>query len=59
MTRSFSGGSSLIFVIIYLKPNPIFIVKQNPKRMETFHKAHIDRNGVFISVEAEQQYANT
>ena len=47
-----------IHVIIYLKYNLIFNVKQNLKRVETFRKAHTDKNSVFVTAEAEQQYVS-
>ncbi|XP_052626857.1 uncharacterized protein LOC111916108 [Lactuca sativa] len=31
-------------------------LKQNLKRVETFRKAHTDKNDVFVTTEAEQQY---
>ncbi|XP_042751660.1 uncharacterized protein LOC111909352 [Lactuca sativa] len=41
------GGSSLYRSTCY---------KKNLKRVETFRKAHTDKNGVFITAESEQQY---
>nr|KAJ0200213.1 hypothetical protein LSAT_V11C600311790 [Lactuca sativa] len=32
--------------------------KMNLKRVETFRKAHTDKNGVFITAESEQQYVS-
>ena len=47
-----------IHVVIYLKYNLIFKVKLNLKRVETFRKGHTDKNDVFVTAEAEQQYVS-
>nr|KAJ0195617.1 hypothetical protein LSAT_V11C700368220 [Lactuca sativa] len=50
------GFDSRLFVVNIGMFEKRFVEIRNLKRVEMFRKAHTDKNSVFVSFEAEQQY---